>query len=113
MDKIEFRAICSDISVFSDPLYSYNYEDLYEFFSELARTMRIYSCFIELQEFTGLFDKNRKKIFVGDIIKTNYIDRIIIDSLFCNFVTHTHIDIDRMNDPEKHIEIIGNIYEDL
>ena len=63
-----------------------------------------------LMQNTGLKDKNGKPIFVGDMVKTSIGNQVVTD-LFCNFVIYTYEDIDKMNQPEKHLEVIGNIYE--
>lgn len=63
------------------------------------------SDFLEVMQFTGLFDKNRKEIFEDDIVNTNgFIDKVeFIDGCFEPFA-HT---------PALPTEskIIGNVWE--
>lgn len=104
MEIIKFRA-------FDEPVGEWRYYTIHE----LVRGEASYNTRLKhWSQFTGLYDKKGREIYVGDIVK-HYIGtgiyKSVIDDLFCNTVIYTYEDIDKCNEPEKYLEVIGNIHE--
>ena len=78
--------------------------------------------FLKHQQYLGIFDKNMKEIFEGDVVRFNYLegDQITIgvglvryNNSYCAYVIYSDIGtIAIMNISLDSLEIIGNMVED-
>lgn len=103
--SFEDEEICVQTLYFEEGLISERDLDYYEFDE------------IELMQSTGLFDKNNKEIFEGDILKSNkYITSVFYErGAYCvkfRRTTNTTVTMNVISFIEKYkTKIIGNIYE--
>ena len=75
--------------------------------------------FSELMQFTGVFDKDGKEIYEGDIIQNDWKDVFKIDFIEGAFVLHEDDGLDfffNQDDSDRlydclHLTVIGNIYQ--
>lgn len=96
--------------------------DIYDMLKDQALWNPEMSEYYKIQQFTGLFDKNDKEIFEGDIIKFEYNPRniLICKVEYSNYnasfdIYHYYTPNNKESMPigltKERAEIIGNIFE--
>lgn len=110
MREIKFRAL--------DPDGNWMYWNMEDAYSDYIYYMGERKEGTEVQQYTGLKDKNHKEIYEGDILKDEYWQQIPAQVLFhkgsfykrtqtySDTIIYSNHYIDHFND-----EVIGNIYE--
>ncbi len=86
-----------------------------------AENTHLYDCFLVLPEtvgqFTGLTDKNGKKIFEGDIVRNEYLEgkyqyfKVCYDSVIGCWIAIKKAESNFIYNLIGKIEIIGNIHD--
>lgn len=125
MRKIVFRIKDIDIWYYGFPLREVRPEDLYiPFQGEDENGNSFYSISVDVKtlgQFTGLYDKNGKKVFEGDIVKRDlaYITITAIVKWDLKYLQYTLTAIDKkykgevwyLTSNSEDYEVIGNIYD--
>lgn len=105
MRKLRFRAYDTDL-IEPQMIYSDDFDSLCIFFSTVSDE--------NLMQFTGLFDKNDKPIFEGDIVTFTFEQKIISvvhwDDEFAGFEILDN-GVSYCLDFNHAIEVIGNIFQ--
>lgn len=119
MRKIKFRAW----HLHENKMYDvYNLDILFGRYWSEERRECLFSCDIELMQYTGLKDKNGKEIYEGDIVKYNYNNQVYQDvyakveysiagfRLNADYISR-HLSRHLRIADTDYYEVVGNIYE--
>ena len=97
-------------------LYNIEYHNG-EFFSTFEETQKPAHCLIEVMQYTGLKDKNEKKIYEGDILENGYevicgnqFGGIVIKRTFKKGKKTEEVILHEIKE-QKELNVIGDIYE--
>ena len=117
--EIKFRAWDKEQTrAFTKMLYQT--DDIYSFFQELQNAKAEYGCDWELMQFTGLYDKDERKIYEGDLVKvpdyTTLNGRTILheatEVTFCEGAFYLGFGYsDDLSSNACEVEVVGNIWE--
>jgi uncharacterized phage protein (TIGR01671 family) len=112
MRTIKFRAWIPRLKIY-EPVLSLDWHVVE--LDIITKSSQVRDSDMILEQFTGLFDKNGKEIYEGDILKWPYIVLGIVSFLDGRFVIDNIRPrkslIDSIDKYGKDLEVIGNIHE--